>query len=45
LQDIQAIRVTFRVALPDGRDLRVSREIAPDAVLRQDTPKPDAPTP
>jgi len=45
LQDIQAIRVTFRVALPDGRDLMISREISPDAAVRQDTLKPDDPTP
>lgn len=45
LQDIQAIRVTFRVALPDGRNLRVSREISPDAAVRQDAPKPDASMP
>jgi len=45
LQDIQAIQVTFRVALPDGRDLMISREIPPDAAVRKDNPKQDAPTP
>lgn len=44
-QDILKIYATFRVALPDGRDLRISREIPPDVLFRQDTPKPDDPTP